>query len=189
MIKLLPGSNLQTKTTSFLAAASVATYLISKEIYVLDLETIEMFCLFGAYYIWYNGAKPGALDFFKQKKEDIRKVLEKAREDHAAVVRERIEHVTKLADAVPVTNALYDISKDIATLEKQVYEMKQKVAFTQSVKTQLDAWERYELNQRDQQQKMVAQKVKQRIEELVKDPKVQEKVLSQTLKDIDSIKA
>ena len=41
----------------------------------------------------------------------MRKVLETARHDHKAVVKERIEHISKLSDVVDVTKGLYDTAK------------------------------------------------------------------------------
>jgi F-type H+-transporting ATPase subunit b len=41
----------------------------------------------------------------------MRKVLNDAREEHKAVVHERISHISKLADVVDVTKGLYSISK------------------------------------------------------------------------------
>lgn len=51
-----------------LVAGSIATYLISKEIYILDGEIFEMACMFGAYAIWYVNGKNAAADYLNDRK-------------------------------------------------------------------------------------------------------------------------
>jgi len=46
-------------------------------------------------------------------------------------------------------------------MEAKIYEMQQKVQFTQEIKSTLDAWVRHETNIRDQEQKrLVSQTLK-----------------------------
>jgi F-type H+-transporting ATPase subunit b len=134
------GDSLAAKSSTVMITASIASYLISKEIYIIDGEFFEMMCLFGAYYVWYSNGKTMAKDYFKGRQDQIKSVLENARKDHSSVVQERITHIQKMSDTVEVTEALYEISKDIAKLEAQAYELKQKVGFTNEVKQTLDQW-------------------------------------------------
>ena len=67
LINLFPGDSLAAKSGSALLAASVASYLISKEIYILDGEVFEMACIFGAYYVWYSGGKEGFKEYFAER--------------------------------------------------------------------------------------------------------------------------
>jgi F-type H+-transporting ATPase subunit b len=69
LINLFPGSTPSAKASSVLLASSIAAWLISKEIYVLDGEVFEAACIFGAYYIWYNGAKEGAVEYFNGRQD------------------------------------------------------------------------------------------------------------------------
>jgi F-type H+-transporting ATPase subunit b len=69
IIKLFPGESLAAKSSSALIATSIATYLISKEIYIIDAEFFEAICLFGAYYVWYSAGKETAASYFKDRKQ------------------------------------------------------------------------------------------------------------------------
>ncbi|KAJ3001486.1 UNVERIFIED_CONTAM: atp4 subunit B of the stator stalk of mitochondrial F1F0 ATP synthase, partial [Siphonaria sp. JEL0065] len=140
LINLFPGETLASKAASVLLSSSIAAYLISKEIYILDGEVFAVLTIFGAYYLWYQGGKEGFVQYFSDKQNTIRNVLTAAREQHAAVVKERIDHIGKLADAVEVTKGLFEISRDIAKLEAEAYELKQRVAYTSEVKSVLDSW-------------------------------------------------
>ncbi|KAJ8331899.1 atp4 subunit B of the stator stalk of mitochondrial F1F0 ATP synthase [Batrachochytrium dendrobatidis] len=189
LINAFPGESLVAKSSSVLVAASIAAFLISKEIYIVDAETIEMFCLFGAYYVWYSNGKDSALAYFQGRKDSIRNVLTQARLDHKAVVQERISHIGKLSDAVEVTKGLFDISKDIAKLEAEAYELKQKVAFNTEVKGVLDSWVRHEANVREEEQKRLAAHVIGKIKQDLTDPRLQQTILQQSIADIEKLAA
>ena len=57
------------KTSTALVTASIASWLISKEIYILDGEIFETLCFFGAYYIWYSQGKDAAAGYFRERKD------------------------------------------------------------------------------------------------------------------------
>ena len=69
LINLFPGNSLFAKTSSILVTSSIAAFLLSKEIYVIDAEFFEMLCIFGAYYIWYKGGKESVGSYFKERKD------------------------------------------------------------------------------------------------------------------------
>ena len=68
IISKFPGSSVAAKTSTALITGSIAAYLISKEIYILDGEIFEMACMFGAYAIWYVNGKEGAIEYFNGRK-------------------------------------------------------------------------------------------------------------------------
>ncbi|KAJ3025595.1 UNVERIFIED_CONTAM: atp4 subunit B of the stator stalk of mitochondrial F1F0 ATP synthase [Siphonaria sp. JEL0065] len=187
LINLFPGETLASKAASVLLSSSIAAYLISKEIYILDGEVFEVLTIFGAYYLWYQGGKEGFVQYFSDKQNTIRNVLTAAREQHAAVVKERIDHIGKLADAVEVTKGLFEISRDIAKLEAEAYELKQRVAYTSEVKSVLDSWVRHEAGVREAEQKLLAETVINKIRAELLDPRVQSSILTQTIADIEAI--
>ncbi|KAL2912380.1 atp4 subunit B of the stator stalk of mitochondrial F1F0 ATP synthase [Polyrhizophydium stewartii] len=187
LIKVFPGESMAAKSGSVLVAASVAAFLISKEIYIIDAEFLEMLCIFAAFYVWYSNGKDMAVEYFQGRKDAIFNALTKARTEHRAVVQERIDHIGKLSDAVDVTKGLYDISKDIAKLEAEAYELKQKVAFNTEVKSVLDSWVRHEANVREQEQKRLVAHVIEKIKADLSDPKLQQNILNQTLADVEKI--
>ncbi|TPX34398.1 hypothetical protein SmJEL517_g02973 [Synchytrium microbalum] len=187
IISIVPGESMVAKTGTVLLSAAVAAYMVSKEVYIVDAEFYEMLTIFGAYYIWYLGGRDGAIEYFNERKATMKKVLETARHDHKAVVKERIDHISKLSDVVDVTKGLYDMSKDIARLEAETYELKQKVAFSSEVKGMLDSWVRYEASVREAQQRRLVEAVISKIEAGLEDPKVQQSILNQCVSDVESL--
>ncbi|TPX43349.1 hypothetical protein SeMB42_g04757 [Synchytrium endobioticum] len=187
LINIFPGEGMAAKSGSILFTAAVAAYMVSKEIYIVDAEFYEMLAIFGAYYIWYLGGRDGAIEYFNERKATMKKVLETARQDHKAVVQERIEHISKLSDVVDITKGLYDMAKDIAKLEAEAYELKQRVAFSNDVKSMLDQWVRYEASVREAQQRKLVEAVLSKIKTSLDDPKVQQTILNQCLSDVENL--
>ncbi|KAJ3092732.1 NADPH-dependent diflavin oxidoreductase 1 [Quaeritorhiza haematococci] len=187
LINMFPGDSLVAKSGSVLVASSIAAFLISKEIYIVDAEFFEMFCIFGAYYLWYRGGKDGMIEYFNDRKSTVQKVLTQAREDHKAVVKERMEHIGKMSDIVDVTNNLYEMSKEIAQMEAEAYELKQRVAFTSEVKSVLDGWVRHEASIREREQKRLVTAVIEKVSASLQDAKTQQAILTQTLVDVDKL--
>ncbi|KND01145.1 uncharacterized protein SPPG_04237 [Spizellomyces punctatus DAOM BR117] len=187
LIELFPGDNLAAKSSSVLVAASMAAYLISKEIYIIDAEVFEMVCIFGAYWLWYRGGKEGVLEYFKEKKATIKNVLESARADHKAVVQERVNHISKMSDIVNVTDALFDMSKEMVVLVEQAYELQQKVALYRQVKGVLDAWVRHEVDVRERLQKQLTSTIISRVREILADEKMQREVLRESLAQLERL--
>ncbi|KAJ1556168.1 atp4 subunit B of the stator stalk of mitochondrial F1F0 ATP synthase [Nowakowskiella sp. JEL0078] len=111
LINKFPGESLAAKSGNVLLFSSIAAYIISKEVYVVDMEFFEALCIFGAFSVWYTGGKDLAISYIRDRREKIRSVLTQAREDHKAVVQERITHISKLSDVVDVTKDLYGLSK------------------------------------------------------------------------------
>ncbi|KAI8915810.1 hypothetical protein EDD86DRAFT_196895 [Gorgonomyces haynaldii] len=189
LIDLFPGNSVAAKSSSVLVAASVAAWLISKEIYILDAEFFEMLCIFGAYGLVYSSGKDAAVAYLDGKRNTIKSVLEQGRADHKTVVQERINHIGKMSNVVEVTKDLYEMSKEIAKLEAEAYELKQKVAFTNEVKNTLDSWVRHEANVREQEQKRLVAHVIEQVKSKLTDPKLQQTILNQSIADVEKLTA
>ncbi|KAJ3231632.1 atp4 subunit B of the stator stalk of mitochondrial F1F0 ATP synthase [Chytriomyces hyalinus] len=187
LINIFPGETPAAKATSVLLSSSVAAYLVSKEIYALDGEIFELAAIFGAYYMWYSGGKEGFVEYFSDKQTTIRNVLTAAREQHHAVVKERMDHIGKLANSVEVTKGLFEISKEIAKLEAEAYELKQRVAYTSEVKSVLDSWVRHEASVREKEQKLMAETIINKIRAELSDPRMQSSILAQTIADVEAV--
>jgi F-type H+-transporting ATPase subunit b len=67
LISAFPGESLAAKSGNVVLSASIAAFLISKEIYLIDGEFFEMLCIFGAYYVWFSGGKEAAAKYFADK--------------------------------------------------------------------------------------------------------------------------
>ncbi|KAJ3116891.1 atp4 subunit B of the stator stalk of mitochondrial F1F0 ATP synthase [Nowakowskiella sp. JEL0407] len=187
LINKFPGETLAAKSGNVLLYSSIAAYIISKEVYVIDLEFFEAICLIGAFTVWYSAGKESAIAYINDRKQAIKSVLTQAREDHKAVVKERMEHIGKLSDVVDVTKSLYGLSKEVAKLEAEAFALKQQVAYTSEVKSVLDQWVRHEANVREREQKLLAESVIEKIKASLADPKMQQNILTQTLADVEKI--
>ncbi|KAJ3333650.1 atp4 subunit B of the stator stalk of mitochondrial F1F0 ATP synthase [Blyttiomyces sp. JEL0837] len=166
LINSFPGSNPAQKAGSVLLFSSIAAWLISKEIYIIDAEFFEMGCIFGAYYIWYSSGKEGAVEYLNERKNTMRRVLNDARAQHKEVVQERINHIGKLADVVDVTKGMFEAN---------------------NVKTVLDSWVRHEASIREREQKRLSESVIAKIREELANPAVQQQILNKTLADVEKI--
>ncbi|KAJ3057899.1 atp4 subunit B of the stator stalk of mitochondrial F1F0 ATP synthase [Podochytrium sp. JEL0797] len=98
-----------------------------------------------------------------------------------------MDHIGKLANAVDVTKGLFEISKDIAKLEAEAYELKQRVAYTSEVKSVLDSWVRHESSVREAEQKLMAETVINKIRAELSDPRMQSSILTQTIAEVEAI--
>ncbi|KAJ1547724.1 atp4 subunit B of the stator stalk of mitochondrial F1F0 ATP synthase [Cladochytrium tenue] len=187
LINMFPGQTLTQKASSVVLASSVAAWLISKEIYVIDGEFFEVLALFGAYYLWYIGGKDGVKEFFNERQDTIRRVLNEAREQHKEVVKERMAHISSLENVVDTTKGLFELSKSMVQMEAEIYQLKQKVAYTNEVKSVLDSWVRHEAGVRERQQKLLAESVIAKVKAELANPKTQNDILSQTILDVEKI--
>ncbi|RKP01986.1 hypothetical protein CXG81DRAFT_25337 [Caulochytrium protostelioides] len=186
LISMMPGQNLAAQSTSVLVATSLAAYALSKEVYLIDMETFEMASIAGAWYLWYSGVKEPAREWFAEKRATMRRVLEEARADHKAVVQERIAHFDKMSDLATVTADMYGMAREIAHLEAEAYALQQRVAYQTEIRATLDQWVRHEANVRNAEQKDLVDGVIAKVQAGLKDNKVQQAILTQALADVDA---
>ncbi|KXS10080.1 hypothetical protein M427DRAFT_89454, partial [Gonapodya prolifera JEL478] len=185
LVNLAPGKTLAHKAGFISVAASITAYIVSKEVYIFDVETLEAIPMLGAFTVAYLNLKDMFIQILEDQKKRIRDVLSKAREDHKAVVEERLEHVSKLGDVVGVTKNLYEVSREIARMEAEAYELKQQVALQTEVRSTLEAWVRYEASVRERRQREVAQYVIDRVKAELESPDAQDAILKQALRDVE----
>ncbi|KAJ3061467.1 atp4 subunit B of the stator stalk of mitochondrial F1F0 ATP synthase, partial [Rhizoclosmatium hyalinum] len=76
---------------------------------------------------------------------------------------------------------------DIAKLEAEAYELKQRVAYTNEVKSVLDSWVRHEAGVREAEQKLMAETIINKIRAELSDPRMQSSILTQTIADVEAI--
>ncbi|KAF9577175.1 atp4 subunit B of the stator stalk of mitochondrial F1F0 ATP synthase [Lunasporangiospora selenospora] len=187
IIDSLPGNSLVSKTGFVTALAGAATYLISKEIYVFNEESLVLL----AFAVTFGGIVKSARQPFNEWADGhinkIRTVLQKAREDHKIAVSDRIEQVGQMKDVVDVTKALYALSKDTAKLEAEAFELKQKTAISAEAKAVLDSWVRYEASVREREQSKLAAYLIEKIKADLQDPKLQSQILSESISQVEKI--
>ncbi|KAI8352318.1 hypothetical protein B0O80DRAFT_454269 [Mortierella sp. GBAus27b] len=183
----LPGNSLISKTAYVTAFTSAAAYLISKEIYIFNEESLVLF----AFAATFGGIVKNAREPFNEWADGhiskIRAILQRARVDHKSAVENRIDQVGQMKDVVEVTKALYALSKETAQLEAEAFELKQQTALTSEVKSVLDSWVRYETSVREREQSKLAAYMIEKIKADLQNPELQSKILEESIENVERI--
>lgn len=187
ILAALPGNNLVSKTGILATAAAAGVYTISNGLYVVNAETC-IASVFGALLIVLSKTlAPAYKEWAESYIENVKSVLNQARDSHTLAVKERIENVSKVKDVVGITESLFAVSKETVELEAKSFELKQKVAFAHEAKSVLDSWVRYEAQVRKKEQEALVKSVIDKVNSQVADPAFQAKVLKQALTDAEKI--
>ncbi|KAJ2646185.1 atp4 subunit B of the stator stalk of mitochondrial F1F0 ATP synthase, partial [Coemansia sp. RSA 1287] len=104
-----------------------------------------------------------------------------------SAVLAQIEAKSQLKDIVQYTKSLFGMSKEIATMNAEAFELQQKVALNSEIKAVLDSWVRYETSVRENEQKALASKVMGSVRSQLTSPKAQDEIIAQCLRDIQAI--
>ncbi|KAI8992121.1 hypothetical protein BDF20DRAFT_832103 [Mycotypha africana] len=187
IINSLPGNSLVSKTGFLTLGTGLATYIISKEIYVVNEETLVLISTAGLLVVLLKYLREPFNNMANEHINRIKNVLIQAREDHKTAVKERIDEVGQMKDLVDVTKALFELSRETAKLEAEAFQLKQKVDVAREVKTTLDAWVRHEANLREREQKQLAAYLMEKINKDLQDPKIQQQILDQAIADVQKI--
>ncbi|KAI9713316.1 MAG: atp4 subunit B of the stator stalk of mitochondrial F1F0 ATP synthase [Candelaria pacifica] len=186
IIDSLPGNSLVSKTAILSAGAGLSVAAISNELYVVNEETIVMLCLLSVFWAvghyggpMYSGWADGQI----QKQKNI---LNAARENHTAAVKERINSVQELGGVIDITKQLFEVSKETAKLEAQAFELEQKTALVSEAKSVLESWVRYEGQVKQRQQRELAESVIGKIQKELENPKTLQQILQQSISDVES---
>ncbi|KAH8554050.1 hypothetical protein BGW37DRAFT_241933 [Umbelopsis sp. PMI_123] len=189
IIDSLPGNSLVSKTGFVTLSAGLATFLISKEIYVFNEETLVLVAFGGLAGALFKYLKEPYNSMADEHINRIKNVLYKARNDHKSAVNERIDQVGQMKDIVDVTKNLFALSRETAKLEAEAFELKQRVSVAQEVKATLDSWVRYEATVREREQKQLAAFLIEKIQKELEDPKIQQQILDQAVLDVQKLTA
>lgn len=187
ILAALPGNNLVSKTSILATAAAAGVYTISNGLYVVNAETCiaSVFC--ALIVVISKTVAPAYKEWAESYIENVKSVLNKARETHTHAVKERIENVNKLKDVVGITENLFKVSKETVALEAEAFELKQKVAFAAEAKSVLDSWVRYEAQVRKKEQEALAKTIISKIESEISSPAFQSKALKQAVAEVEKI--
>ncbi|CAO3673962.1 unnamed protein product [Rhizopus stolonifer] len=187
ILNSLPGNSLVSKTGFVTLSTGLATFLISKEIYVLNEETLVLVASAGLLGVLLKYLREPFSNMANEHIARIKNVMVKAREDHKAAVQERIDEAGQMKDLVDVTKALFQLSRETAELEAQAFALKQQVAVATEAKTTLDSWVRHEASLREREQKQLAAYLIEKINKDLDDPKIQQQILDQAILDVQRI--
>ncbi|KAL2352328.1 putative mitochondrial ATPase subunit ATP4 [Cryomyces antarcticus] len=183
----LPGNNLISKTAILSAGAGLSIAAISNELYVVNEESIVMLSLLTIFWAVGHYGGPMYKEWAEGQTAKIKNILNAAREDHTAAVKQRIDNVKDLGGVIDITKSLFEVSKETAKLEAQAYEMEQRAALTTEAKSVLDSWVRYEGQVKMRQQRELADSIIAKIEKELENPKVLKQILDQSVADVERI--
>ncbi|KAI7894097.1 uncharacterized protein EV154DRAFT_499356 [Mucor mucedo] len=183
----LPGNSLISKTGYVTAATGLSAFLISKEIYVINEETLVLISSAGLLGVLIKYLREPFTNMANEHIERIKSILVQARDDHKGAVQERIEEVGQMKDLVQVTKALFELSRETAQLEAQAFELKQNVAVATEIKSTLDSWVRHETSLREREQKQLAAFLIEKINKDLQDPAIQQQILDQAILDVQNV--
>ncbi|KAJ1800309.1 atp4 subunit B of the stator stalk of mitochondrial F1F0 ATP synthase, partial [Coemansia sp. RSA 2598] len=187
IIDAFPGSSLVAKTGYFAGATGLTALLISKEIYVVNEETILVVAFGSILAVLYKAIKEPYANWAESSLKAIEDLLTGARSEHKAAMLSQIEAKSKLKDIVAYTKSMFGMSKEIATMNAESFELQQKVALNAEIKSVLDSWVRYESSVRESEQKALAEKVIGNVRSQLTNAKTQDEIISQCLRDIQAI--
>ncbi|CDS81865.1 probable H+-transporting two-sector ATPase chain b precursor, mitochondrial [Sporisorium scitamineum] len=187
IIDSLPGNSFVSKTGWVTLGTGLTAVAISKEIYVANEETV---ILVGSliFAVLVGRAITGPYkEWADSQIEKISKILNGARAKHTEAVQARIDSVESQKDVVGLTQALYAVAKETAQTEKEVFELRQKTALAAEVKSVLDSWVRFEASEREQEQRELAASVIKKVQDSLKDDKLQKQILDNAVAEIESL--
>merc|ERR1712000_662640 len=150
---------------------------------------VVAFCLLSVFYGIFKYGGPGYTEWVNSQVGKIKELLNEARTNHAASVKERIEDVKPLSNVVDITKQLFAVSKETAQLEAKAFELEQRTALAAEAKNVLDSWVRYEGQVKQRQQKELADSIIAKVTKELENPKVLQQILSQSVADVERIVA
>ena len=187
IIDALPGNNALSKTGILATSTAAAVYAISNELYVVNDETILLGTFAGFAAIIAKFLAPAYKDFADARIKQVSDILNSSRTKHVDAVKQRIESVSELQNVSETTKVLFDVSKETVELEAKTFELKQQVDLATEAKSVLDSWVRYEASVRQLQQRQLAETVISKVQAELGNPKFQERVLQQSVADVEKL--
>ncbi|MBW0476597.1 hypothetical protein O181_016312 [Austropuccinia psidii MF-1] len=183
----LPGNNVITKTGWVTLGASMTGYAISNELYVMNEESV----ILAGFVIMVGYLSTVIKAPYKQWADSIiekqKSILNNSRAEHTNAVKERIESVSQMKDVVAVTQSLFEMSKETALTEHELYKLKQKLALKDEIKSILDGWVRVETQAREAEQAELVKNVVANVKKQLEDPKLQKEILTNCINEIEAL--
>lgn len=187
ILEALPGNSVVSKTGILATGVAGSIYAIANSLYIVNEETILLvtFTAFTGLVVKY--VAPLYTQWAQGRVEEVRDILNSSRVKHVDAVKERIDSVSELKDVVNTTKILFEVSKETAELEAEAFELKQKVEIAAEAKSVLDSWVRYEASVRQLEQEQLASTVIANVQKELSNPKFQDKVLAESVAEIEKV--
>lgn len=186
LIDALPGNSLLSKTGWLTVGTAALATAVSKELYVFNDESVILICSSLLLYLVVTlGGSPYGR-WVQSIQQQHTNAFTSAREDHKQAIQDRIDSVGQMKNVVEITKDLFEVSRDTAKVEAEVFELQQKVNFTTEAKSVLDSWVRYEASQRQREQKQMADAISAKVRQELKNPRLQQQLLQQSIAEVES---
>ncbi|EMG50845.1 ATP4 ATP synthase subunit 4 [Candida maltosa Xu316] len=187
IIDALPGNNYISKTGILATAAAASIYTISNGLFIIHDETVLVltFSIFSGLVAKF--VAPLYTEWADGEIKKVNTLLNESRNNHIEAVNKRIESVSDLKNVVETTKDLFALSKETAQFEAETFQIKQQLAVSHEAKSVLDSWVRFEQQQRQLEQEQLAKEVIDKVNKEIENPKFQEKVLAESLGEIEKI--
>lgn len=187
IIKAVPGTQWLSKTGVLATAAAGTIYAISNELLIIHDETI-LVCTFSAFLaLCAKFVAPLYTEWADGEIKKVKDILNESRTKHVLAVNDRIESVSKLKNVVSTTQQLFQVSRETAKLEAESFQFKQQIAVANEAKATLDAWVRFEQQQRQLEQQQLTKSVLEKVNSEIANPKFQERVLAESVAEVEKI--
>ncbi|KXN70011.1 hypothetical protein CONCODRAFT_71006 [Conidiobolus coronatus NRRL 28638] len=127
-IGALPTENIASKIAYLAVGGGAATYLISKDIYIVNEESLVLASFAFVISYLYKTIREPYNEWAEARLKNIEQLMTDARVEHKGKVQERIEEASQLSDIVPVTKDLFAMSKQDQILKEAVEEVERLTA-------------------------------------------------------------
>ena len=175
------------KTGVLATSAAAAIYGISNELLVIHDETILVLTFTAFTALVAKFVAPLYTEWADGEIKKVNDLLNESRNKHVSAVQGRIDSVSQLKNVVETTKQLFAISKETAKLEADTFALKQKIAVANQAKSTLDSWVRFEQQQRQLEQEQLIKSVLAKVNKELENPKFQEKVLAESVAEIEKL--
>ncbi|ODV57949.1 F1F0 ATP synthase subunit 4 [Ascoidea rubescens DSM 1968] len=187
IIDSLPGNGILSKTGILATGIAGSVYAISSGFYVVNEETLLVISFGGVCILVSKLLAPLYTDFAKDRIAKITSILNNSKLKHIDSINSRIDEVSKLKDIKPITNALFDVSKETLELEKNNFELKQKINILNEAKSVLDSWVKYENSIKLLEHQQLSSSVIKSVSSKLDDKTFQNQILSQSVQEVEKI--
>lgn len=187
LLDILPGNSVVSKAGWVTLGTSLSALAVSKELYVANEETVILvaFLIF-ATFLGRTVSAPYK-EWADGQIEKISGILNGARKEHTQAVQSRIDSVSEQRDVVNITKQLYAVAKETAQVEKEAFELQQRTALASELKTVLDSWVRYESQEREAEQKLLAKTVIEKVTASLRDERTQKQILDNAVAEVEAL--
>lgn len=183
----LPGNSAISKTGWITLGASLTGYAVSNELYVMNEESV----ILAGFVIMVGYLSTVIKAPYKQWADSViekqKSILNASRAEHTNAVKERIASVSEMKDVVSVTKSLFEMSRDTAITEHELYKMRQKLAVKDEIKAVLDGWVRAETQAREAEQAALVKQVVLNVQKQLEDPKLQKEIILNGITEIEAL--